>query len=76
MVQGRAKLRVSGLGVGLTWDASQFVSLETKELGEQATNGPQMIFGKWINIKSRGSGLISYQTIITNELGFYSEDDT
>ena len=60
MVQGPTKLGVFELGAGLTCDARQSISLEAKELGEQATDEPYMIFGKWIKIKSRGFRLLSY----------------
>ena len=71
MVQGRAKL-----GARMTWYVRQSVSLEAKELEKQAIDGHEMIFHKWIKIKSRGPGLLSYQTRIINKLGFYSEEDT
>ena len=45
-MQGRARLESE-----LTWDARQPASLEAKELREQVTDGPEMIFGKWIKIK-------------------------
>ena len=58
------------------WDTRQSISLEAKELEEQVTEGHEMIFGKWIRIKSRGSKPLSYQIIIRNKLGLYSEEDT
>ena len=33
---------VSILGLELTWDVRQYVSLEAKELGEQVTDGPMI----------------------------------
>ena len=51
-------------------------SLEAKELGQRVIDGPEMIFGKQIKIKSRGSRLLSYQTRIRNKSGFYSKDGT
>ena len=50
--------------------------LEGKEVREQATDRLGMIFGKWINIKSRGSRLLSSQTRIRKKSSFYYEDDT
>ena len=38
-MQGRARLRKSGLGVELTWDAKQSISLETKVFAKQGTDG-------------------------------------
>ena len=64
------------LRVELIWDARQLASLEAEELGEQVTDGPKMIFGKRIKIKSRRFGLQSYKTIIISKLGFYFEEDT
>ena len=45
-MQGRARLGKLGLGIELTWDTRQCASLEVKELGEQVTDGPEMILGK------------------------------
>ena len=50
---GCARLREFEQGVELVWNTRKCVSLEAKELGEQVTNGFEMNFGKWINIKSR-----------------------
>ena len=58
------------------WDVRQSASLEAKELKVQVIDGPEMIFGKWITIKSRGFRLLSYQTRIRNKSGFNSEEDT
>ena len=70
------RLEESGLRAELTLDARQSACLEAKELGEEVTDTPEMIFGKWIKIKSRGSKLLSYRTRIRNKLGFYSKEDT
>ena len=61
----RGNLCKSGLGLELTW-----------YLGSIVPMGLRMIFFKWINIKSRGFEILSYQTIIRNKLDFYSKDDT
>ena len=41
-MQGRARLRESGLGSELSWDALQSASLESKELEEQVNDGPEI----------------------------------
>ena len=51
-------------------------TLGAKVLKELGTNETEMIFGKRIKIKSRVSGLLSYQTRIRNKLGFNFEGDT
>ena len=39
MVQGRARLRKSGLGAEHTWDTRESESLEAKVLWKQGTDG-------------------------------------
>ena len=41
--------------------------LEAKVLGEQGTDGPRIVFSKWININAKRSNHLSYQTRIRNK---------
>ena len=52
-----------------------FGTLGAKVLGEEGTNGPRIIFSKWIKIKSRRFDHLSYQTRIRSKPGFYSKED-
>ena len=39
IMQGRARVRESEIGLELTWDARHSTSMETKELKDQVTDG-------------------------------------
>ena len=69
-MQGHGSLSKFELGPELTWKASQSGTLEAKVLGEKGTNGPRIDISKWIKIKSRRTGLLSYRSRIRNKSSF------
>ena len=69
-MQRHGSLGKSEQGPELTWKASQSGTLEAKVLGEKGTNGPQIDISKWIKIKSRRTGLLSYRSRIINKSSF------
>ena len=69
-MQGHGSLGKSELRPELTWKASQSGTLEAKVLGDKGANGPQIDISKWIKIKSRRTGLLSYQSRIRNKSSF------
>ena len=68
-MQRRARLGESELRSKPMWDAVSFRALEAKILGDQIIDEHEIIFSKWIKIKSKRSYHLSPRTIIKNKSG-------